>query len=91
MAAKVADHTNHNDTTGQPILDDQTREFVRLTLGAGLLEIADIKKVVVSLLSESDNIDRDRLAKGLIGAGLLTDWQAKKLLAGRGRGFFLGS
>ncbi len=91
MAAKVADQTNHNDTSGQPMLNEQTREFVRLALGAELLELADIKKVVVSLLSESDNIDRDRLAKGLIGAGLLTDWQAKKLLAGRGRGFFLGS
>gem|GEM_PF-1417531 len=91
MSIKVADQTNQNKTTGQPMLDEQTREFVRLALGAGLLDLADLKKVVVSLLSESEIIDRDRLAKGLIGAGLLTDWQAKKLLAGRGRGFFLGS
>ncbi len=73
------------------MLDEPTREFVRLALGAGLLELADIKKVVVSLMSQADSITRDGLASGLIGAGMLTAWQAKKLIAGRGRGFFLGS
>ncbi len=64
---------------------------MRLTLNAGLVELADLKKVVVSLLAESDSISRERLASGLLGSGMLTQWQAKKLLAGRGRGFFLGS
>ena len=38
-----------------PMLDDLTRAFVKRTLGAGLLELDDIKKVVASLLQE--NVD----------------------------------
>lgn len=91
MKTQVAQKSGVNHSTSQPVLDEPTREFVRLALGAGLIELADLKKVVVSLLSESENIARDRLAAGLIGAGLLTQWQAKKLFAGRGRGYFLGS
>lgn len=96
MTAEVAgqsnvNETNINEATVQPSLDEFTREFVRLALGAGLVTIDEVKKVVVSLLSESPAITRERLAQGLIGAGLLTDWQTKKLFAGRGRGFFLGS
>lgn len=78
-------------TTPQPVLDEATRSFVRRSLAAGLLEVDDLKKVVVSLMSESDIFDPNRLATGLIGAGILTQWQANKLLAGKSRGFFLGS
>jgi len=91
LSTKVADQSSRKDMTDQPSLDEQTREFIRLALGAGLIELPELKKVVASLLSDGPKIDRDRLAKGLIGGGLLTEWQAKKLLAGRGRGFFLGS
>jgi eukaryotic-like serine/threonine-protein kinase len=91
VAAKVANQTNKSTTETQPTLDESTREFVKLALGAGLIELEELKKIVVSLLSESNGITRDRLAHGLVGAGLLTDWQVKKLFAGRGRGFFLGS
>jgi len=34
--------------------------------------------------------DPQAVSRCLIDAGLLTDWQSKKLLDGRGRGFFLG-
>ncbi|HUY37018.1 MAG TPA: serine/threonine-protein kinase [Pirellulales bacterium] len=34
--------------------------------------------------------DAQAMSRHLIDAGLLTDWQSKKLLEGRGRGFFLG-
>ncbi len=74
-----------------PVLDDATRDFVRASLVAGVLELDEIKKVVVSLLAESAQIDRDRLATGLVGAGLLTTWQAKKLADGYTKGLFLGS
>ncbi len=74
-----------------PVLDDATRDFVRASLVAGVLELDEIKKVVVSLLAESPQIDRDRLATGLVGAGMLTTWQAKKLADGYTKGLFLGS
>lgn len=91
MKSQVAHQSTVNNPTVRTALDEQAREFVRLVLGAGLVELADLKKVVVSLLTESEFITRDRLANGLVGAGLLTQWQAKKVLAGRGRGYFLGS
>ena len=37
-----------------PILDEPTRAFVKRALDAGLLELDDIKKVVASLLTESE-------------------------------------
>jgi serine/threonine-protein kinase len=78
-------------TTPQPALDEATRSFVRRTLSAGLVELDDLKKVVVSLMAEDNHFTPKRLAQGLIGAGVLTQWQASKLLAGKSRGFYLGS
>lgn len=75
----------------QTVLDERTRSFVRRSLSAGLLEIDDLKKVVASLMAQSDILTPNRLADGLVGAGVLTRWQANKLLAGKCRGFFLGS
>lgn len=74
-----------------PVLDDATRSFVKRAMGANLVEIDDLKKVVVSLMADSVNFTPDRLAEGLVGAGILTQWQATKLLAGKGKGFYLGS
>jgi serine/threonine-protein kinase len=74
----------------RPVLDEATRSFVRRSLEAGLVELADLKKVVVSLMAESDTFTPVRLANGLVGAGVLTQWQANKLLSGRSRGFYLG-
>jgi serine/threonine-protein kinase len=74
-----------------PALDDATREFVRRTMQAGLVELADIKKVVVSLMADQAVFSPERLAEGLVGADLLTPWQSRKLLAGKARGFHLGN
>ena len=77
--------------TASPKLDEQTRSFVRRTLNAGLADLEDLKKVVVSLMAESDQFTPQRLADGLVGANILTQWQAKKLLSGKSKGFYLGS
>ena len=77
--------------TASPALDEATRSFVRRALAAGLVEIDDLKKVVVSLMSESEHFTPQRLADGLVGASILTSWQANKLLAGKKSGFYLGS
>lgn len=75
----------------RPILNDATRSFVRCALGAGLVDIDAVKKVVSSLMVESEVFSSERLADGLVGAGALTKWQARKLLAGKKGGFYLGS
>lgn len=77
--------------TQNPILNGETRVFVRRCLAAGLVEIDELKKVVVSLMTESEAFTPQRLAEGLVGAEILTRWQASKLLAGKSRGFYLGS
>ncbi|KAA5544681.1 protein kinase [Roseiconus nitratireducens] len=64
---------------------------MRRALHAGLVELDDIKKVVVSLMTEDVRFNPERLAEGLVGAGMLTPWQARKLLAGKARGFHLGN
>ncbi|MEM6472504.1 MAG: serine/threonine-protein kinase [Planctomycetota bacterium] len=75
----------------EPVLDDVTRDFVRRTMHAGLVELSDVKKVVVSLMADGQTFTPVRLAEGLVNADLLTPWQSRKLLAGKGRGFFLGN
>ena len=72
-------------------LDEATRSFVRRALAAGLVEIEELKKVVVSLMADSPQFTPHRLADGLVGAGILTPWQRAKLLAGKSKGFYLGS
>ncbi|MGB1706311.1 MAG: serine/threonine-protein kinase [Rubripirellula sp.] len=74
-----------------PLLDELTRAFVKRSLDARLLELEDIKKVVASLLAANQQFTPESLAQGLMGAGLLTKWQAAKLLAGKSGGFYLGS
>ncbi len=78
-------------STPRPVLDEATKMFVRRALDAELVELDELKKVVVSLMAESPSFTPDRLADGLVGAGILTRWQANKLLAGKCRGFYLGS
>lgn len=78
-------------TATQPELDDATRSFVRRSLAAGLTEVGDLKKVIVSLMADDHRFTPQRLADGLVGASILTQWQADKLLAGKSKGFFLGS
>ncbi|OYP30392.1 protein kinase [Rhodopirellula sp. MGV] len=64
---------------------------MRRSMHAGLVELADIKKVVVSLMAEDMRFSPERLADGLVGANLLTPWQARKLLTGKAKGFHLGN
>lgn len=87
----LCDSMTGEPNTAAPALDDATRSFVRRALAAGLVEIDDLKKVVVSLMSESEHFTPKRLAEGLVGASILTSWQANKLLAGKNSGFYLGS
>ncbi|NND97957.1 MAG: serine/threonine protein kinase, partial [Pirellulaceae bacterium] len=64
---------------------------MRSVLASKLVTIDDIKKVVASLLIDSDLFTPQRISDGLVAAGMLTPWQSAKILAGRNRGFFLGS
>ncbi len=75
----------------RPVLDQATRSFVRRALAARLVEVDGLIKVVVSLMAESEHFTPALLADGLVGAGILTRWQANKLLAGKSKGFYLGS
>ena len=84
IALRSGDMQGELSTAPQPVLDEATRSFVRRALSAGLVELDDLKKVVVSLMAEHDSFSPKRLADGLVGAGILTGWQAKKLLAGKG-------
>ncbi|MBB3206320.1 serine/threonine-protein kinase [Rhodopirellula rubra] len=77
--------------TARPILDEDTRSLVKRALASRVLTLEEIKTVVASLMTESTVVDSQRLADGLRNAGLLTRWQASKLLAGKSRGFFLGA
>ncbi|SMP50026.1 serine/threonine protein kinase [Neorhodopirellula lusitana] len=81
------------DSTAQPrpILDDETRALVKRALASGVLKLDEIKTVVASLLTENVVVDCNRLAEGLQNSGLLTRWQAAKLLAGKSKGFYLGA
>lgn len=78
-------------TAASPVLDDATRSFVKRALSASLVELDDLKKVVVSLMADQTVFTPKRLAEGMIGAGVLTQWQATKLLSGKSKGFYLGS
>ena len=82
---------SNNSQATSPSLDDATREFIRAATGSGLVPVDDLKKVIASLMIESDQFNPKRVADGLVGAGQLTQWQADKLLAGKKGGFFLGS
>jgi serine/threonine-protein kinase len=74
------------------VLDEETRSFVKRALEAGLVDVAEIKKAVASLIhGQHEQFDSQRIATALVGTGALTHWQASKLLAGKTRGFYLGS
>ncbi|EMI57035.1 serine/threonine-protein kinase [Rhodopirellula sallentina] len=77
--------------TARPILDEETRSLVKRALASRVLTLEEIKTVVASLMTEDAHVDSQRLADGLRNAGLLTRWQASKLLSGKSRGFFLGA
>ncbi len=94
LIAPAASQTKPIDAAGAPravgSLDDATRQWVRRALASGLVDIEQIKRVVASSLAQDQAIDPQSLCDGLTAAGMLTRWQAKKLLDGRSAGFFLG-
>lgn len=77
-----------------PRLDDFLANLAR----SGLVPPVELERVRASLPrepdadadSDSDSKEAVRLAKHLIQAGTLTPYQARKVLAGATRGFFLG-
>jgi serine/threonine-protein kinase len=93
LSETVSPHFVNSTVTDnpRPILDEDTRALVRRILNSHVLSLDEIKSVVASLMTDSTTLDSQRLIDGLRNAGLLTHWQASKLLAGKSRGFFLGA
>lgn len=77
--------------TSGTVLDETSRAFVRRAIAGRLVELDDVKKVVASLMADGETLTPERLGEGLQAAGLLTKWQAKKVLGGKSKGFYLGS
>ena len=68
--------------------------FLDLLGRSGLVEPEQLAPVLRELKAEDDSgssaAGSTRLARRLVDAGLLTDWQSQKLLEGKHKGFFLG-
>lgn len=65
--------------------------FLQVVQRSGLLEGPELKEFLEKQKSEGQSIQTaDQAAQCLIEANKLTAWQAKKLLQGRHKGFFLG-
>ncbi len=78
-------------TTNRLGLTDETKKFVSRLLQSELMDLPSLKKVVGSLLAQKRPLDPKSIIKAAIGAGILTNWQGRQLLAGHHEGFFLGS
>ncbi|MEJ5342215.1 MAG: serine/threonine-protein kinase [Thermogutta sp.] len=67
-------------------------QFLDLLKRSQLVETDQLQKVVKQWLPPegSSSLTAEELAEKLVEAGLLTRWQAGKLLEGRYKGFFLG-
>ena len=79
-----------NAANVKPVLDEATRLFVRRALSAGLAEMDDLKKVVVSLMEESDQFSPERLAEGLVGGGNSDQVAGQETFARAKQRFLLG-
>ncbi len=67
--------------------------FLDLLRRSGLVETGQINAALLKLKDESGGqplADADFVADRLVEAGLITRWQADRLLEGRHKGFFLG-
>src|SRR3954449_12634384 len=64
--------------------------FVADLLASGLVTRPDLEPVLAALPREPEADAAVRLARALIGGGQVTRYQARKLLAGATKGFFLG-
>ncbi|MFO0960343.1 MAG: serine/threonine-protein kinase [Isosphaeraceae bacterium] len=65
-------------------------EFVTRTIDSGLVPPAQVRELLRAFPAEPEEDAPTRLARILIGRGLLTSYQAQKLLAGTSKGFLLG-
>ncbi len=68
-------------------------EFLDLLRRSGLVEKGQLNAVLGDLQTEAGEegvADPDCVANRLVGYGLITRWQADKLMEGRHKGFFLG-
>jgi serine/threonine protein kinase len=65
-------------------------DFVADIASSGLVPSGDVRRALSGLAREPDADAPARLARALIQQGKLTPYQARKLLAGATRGFFLG-
>lgn len=67
--------------------------FVDLVRRSGLVEKDQLNALLLGLKDEAAGepvTDSEMVANRLVEAGLITGWQAEKLLEGRHKGFFLG-
>jgi serine/threonine-protein kinase len=67
--------------------------YLDLLRRSGLVEKGQLDAVLVDLRNEAGSqaaFDADCIANRLVGYGLITRWQAEKLMEGRHKGFFLG-
>jgi serine/threonine protein kinase len=65
-------------------------EFMEIVASSGLVPAAELSQVRAELDGEPSADSSVRLARKLVQQGFLTAYQARKLLAGATRGFFLG-
>ncbi|MEZ6091805.1 MAG: serine/threonine-protein kinase [Pirellulaceae bacterium] len=70
-----------------------TRDFVRRLRRSELMDIDSLRKSLAAIQTKHNGQlpeDAKVIAEDLVGGGSITQWQAKNLLQGRWRGFFLG-
>lgn len=65
-------------------------EFVSRTIDSGLIPPGPMRELLQTFPRDPEDDASTRLARLLIGRGLLTSYQAQKLLAGTSKGFVLG-
>src|SRR5690554_1404089 len=66
-------------------------QLLELIKRSGLVERDQLAKIISEIKSSGERpTEPEDLAQRFIDAGVLTRWQADKLLEGRHRGFFLG-
>ena len=71
----------------------KVESFLDLVRRSGLVERDQLNRVLLELKEEAEGKpipDTEFVADRLVEAGLITRWQADRLLEGRHKGFFLG-
>ena len=77
-----------------PLFDRMTaNEFLDLLRRSQLVEEDQLTKILGAVAAKNKHRlpeDAEPIAEAMIAAGILTEWQAEKLLAGKHKGFMLG-